>query len=99
MATQTEIVNRVRNIAEQIKSGKKKTEIINDCTGQWEISGRTVERYIALAQKELIQKMEEEKINKEAKCMIEIIEKSRFRKRNPELEEILNKYKKCQKVP
>jgi hypothetical protein len=98
MATQTVIVNRVRNIAEQIKSGKRKAEIINNCAGLWEISGRTVERYMALAQKELIQKMEEENTNSEAKCLIEIIEKSGLRKRNPELEEILNRFKKCQKV-
>jgi hypothetical protein len=93
MALQTVIANRIHNIAEQIKSGKKKAEIMKDSTGQWEISGRTVERYMALAQKELMQKMDEANRNYEAKCLIEIIKKSRFLKFNPELQEILNKFK------
>jgi hypothetical protein len=94
MATQREIDNRVLCIAKEIQGGRTNSEIIKDCTELWKISGRTIERYMALAKKILFKKMEDDSTNNEARRLLEIIEKSGLQMRNPELKEILNRFQK-----
>jgi hypothetical protein len=56
MATQSDINKRVYSVAAQLESGRTNSEIVKDCAEQWKISGRTIERYMALAKKILFQK-------------------------------------------
>src|ERR1700722_6448120 len=58
MSNQIEIKQRIRNIAEQLENGCKSNEIISNCSTQWKLSERTVERYIALAKDIVIGKMD-----------------------------------------